>query len=210
MKFPTKQILALGVMALSSFGLYKAQDIFSPSDIDIMAGTSGALVFQEPLQKEVDGTLYTFEADGVALVPVAIFDASGVVLGKRRYLPWGSHHFAPWDIGLGWGKMSDPSLLRHVKFWQAGRFMYFRYPHDSPVGKREIIPNSANIHVIPANDEVREKLSRIKEGNIVRLTGFLVHAVDGVDVYKTSLTRHDTGAGACEILYVQDVDLDPV
>ena len=73
-----------------------------------------------------------------------------------------------------------------------------------------IIPNSANIHIIPANDEVKRQMSEVKEGNLVRLTGFLVDISDGETYLKTSLERGDTGAGACEILYVQAIDLDPI
>lgn len=210
MKIPIRQILILTVMIAATAAIYKSRDALSPSDIDIMSGTNGALVYQEPFQKDVEKVLYTFEVDDAVLVPVALFDVSGVILGKKRYLPWRDYSFAPWDIGIGWRQMSDPSILDHVDFWQASRFMYFRYGKNAPVTKSDIIPNSTNIHVIPANDQVRKKISQIKEGNIVRLTGFLVNVIENGEVIKTSMTRMDTGAGACEILYVQDVDLKPL
>jgi len=210
MKFPFKELGLLAGMALSVFGVIKAVDYFEPSDLDIMADTKGALVYQEPLQKEIETALFTFEAKGAQLIPRALFDVTGVVLGKKRYLPWGQYHMAPWDIGMGWSAMSDPSNLSEVTFWQRNRFMHYRYGAGASVNKYMIIPNSANIHIIPANDEVKRQMSEVKEGNLVRLTGFLVDVSDGETYLKTSLERGDTGAGACEILYVQAVDLDPI
>ncbi len=210
MKFPVKELFLLGVMALSTFGVFKAVDHFAPRDIDVMSETAGVLVFQEPLQKNISDALFTFEAGGAVLIPAALFDVTGVVLGKKRYLPWGEYHMAPWDIGIGWGAMSDPDNLSQVSFWQRNRFMYFRYGGGASVNKHMIIPNHSNIHIIPANDRVRDQISEVKRGNLVRMTGFLVHVMDGDIFLKTSLERHDTGAGACEILYVQSIDLDPV
>jgi hypothetical protein len=210
MKIPFKELALLAGMVLSAFGIFKAVDHFAPSDIDLMADTSGALVYQAPFQKVIPDTLFTFEAGGARLVPQALFDVTGVVLGKKRYLPWGDYHMAPWDLGIGWSDMSDPTLLADVSFWQRNRFMHFRYGAGASVNKYRIIPNSANIHIIPANDEVKRKMSEVRKGNVVRLTGFLVNVTDGDTTLKPSLERGDTGAGACEILYVQAIDLDPI
>jgi hypothetical protein len=210
MKFPFKQLALIGVMAACSFGVYLAQGEFSPSDLDKLGGSPGVIVYQPPLQKAIDSNLYTFEESDIALVPVAIFDVTGVVLAKKRYLPWGDYSFAPWDMALGWGAMSDPSQIAHVEFWSAGRELHFNVAHDSPVQKPQILPNSANIHVIPASDEVKRQIGQIQKGDIIRMTGFLVNAVDGIDTYETSMHRNDTGKKSSEILYVESVDLSPL
>jgi len=210
MKFPYKEILLIAGMIFSAFGVVKAVEHFEPRDIDLMADTTGALVYQEPFQKKIETALFTFEAEGATLFPEALFDVTGVVLGKKRYLPWGEYHLAPWDIGIGWGAMSDPDKLSQVTFWQRNRFMHYRHGADASLSKHTIIQNTTNIHIIPANDLVKSQMADVKEGNLVRMTGFLVNVVDGDTVMKTSLDRTDTGAGACEILYVQAIDLDPI
>ena len=83
MKIPFKELALLAGMVLSAFGIFKAVDHFAPSDIDLMADTSGALVYQAPFQKVIPDTLFTFEAGGARLVPQALFDVTGVVLGKK-------------------------------------------------------------------------------------------------------------------------------
>jgi len=210
MKSLLQKICMIAVMGACSFGVYQNRNFFEPSDLDRLAGTSGVIIYKQPVQKLIDNNLYTFEDSSVPLVPVAVFDISGVVLSKKRYMPWSDKSFAPWDIALGWGSMSDPSKLSHVDFWSAGRELHFNFAHNSPVQKPEILAGSANIHIIPANDEMHALLSGIQSGDIVRLTGFLVNAVDGLDVWQTSTLRNDTGKGSGEILYVENVDLNPL
>ena len=66
--------------------------------------------------------------------------------------------------------------------------------------------HSANTHLIPANDAVRAALKRLRIGEVVHLSGELVDGQrnDGAWI-KTSLTRVDSGPGACEVLLVEEV-----
>lgn len=53
---------------------------------------------------------------------------------------------------------------------------------------------------------MRRELERVRRGDVVRIEGFLVDAsrADGWH-WKTSTTRNDTGAGACELVYVERI-----
>ena len=64
--------------------------------------------------------------------------------------------------------------------------------------------------MIPANSVTRHQLARLRVGEVVHLTGFLVDGVrdDGASIH-TSLTRSDTGPGACEIMLVELADVEP-
>jgi hypothetical protein len=75
-----------------------------------------------------------------------------------------------------------------------------------PIPRREVETSSANMHLIPANDQVRQALDAISTGENIRLRGFLVEAraEDGWR-WRSSLTREDTGNGACEIILVTEV-----
>lgn len=66
--------------------------------------------------------------------------------------------------------------------------------------------HTANMHMIPANDEIARQLKSIRAGNMVHLKGFLVE-VTGKDGFrwKSSLTRTDTGGGACELILVESL-----
>jgi hypothetical protein len=53
-------------------------------------------------------------------------------------------------------------------------------------------------------------LSHLRPGQVVTLSGLLVDGKrdDGAWI-KSSLSRTDTGAGACEVLLVQDLSVSP-
>jgi len=61
---------------------------------------------------------------------------------------------------------------------------------------------------VPANGRVWKALKGLRVGSVVNLEGLLVD-IETTDhgTIKTSLSRDDTGAGACEILYVESVSL---
>jgi len=60
------------------------------------------------------------------------------------------------------------------------------------------------MHIIPANEQVEDELDNILVGEIILLEGQLVSikADDGWK-WKSSLSREDTGGGACEVVWVE-------
>ena len=57
---------------------------------------------------------------------------------------------------------------------------------------------------MPANSAVWRKLSGLRIGDVVKLDGMLVNLQNPeVGTMTTSLRRDDSGAGACEIIYVE-------
>ena len=70
--------------------------------------------------------------------------------------------------------------------------------------REQIERNSANMHMIPANDDVADALDEVRVGNVVSLRGYLVEARAGDGWrWRSSLTRNDTGARACELVHVE-------
>jgi len=64
------------------------------------------------------------------------------------------------------------------------------------------------MHIIPANSLVLRQLKKARAGNLVHLQGFLVNAsTDEGFTWHSSLTRNDTGDGACELFYVDAAEL---
>ncbi len=110
------------------------------------------------------------------------------------------------DFALGWGRMSDDSVPERFRSVRSGRF-YFWQVQEFPIPQREIETSSANVHLIAADSSIARQLEGVRKGQIVHLQGQLVEA-DTADGWKwrSSLTRDDTGAGACELLYVKRVE----
>jgi hypothetical protein len=64
------------------------------------------------------------------------------------------------------------------------------------------------MHIIPASAMVERVVKSVRRGHIVKLAGYLVEArrADGW-IWRSSLTREDTGAGACELIWVTEIEL---
>jgi hypothetical protein len=113
---------------------------------------------------------------------------------------------SPIDFAVGWGPMSDSSVLKHFRVSQGGRFFTI-YPDEQAIDLATALGGAANMHLIPSTARIREQLEHTRVGSVVRLRGQLVN-ISGPNgyVWNTSLTRADTGAGACEVFYVESIE----
>ncbi len=143
---------------------------------------------------------------GHQLTAVAEFKVKAKVLSVALYRKGREALFSPVDLALGWGKMASDQLLSEVKVTQSGRFASMSYDPGSDIAVNDIIHNSSNVHVIPASHGVKKQLQKIKKGQTVEIEGYLVNIShsDGWR-WQTSMSRHDRGNGACEILLVTSV-----
>lgn len=168
--------------------------------------TPGVLAAEAPYQGSA-GSVKAHIINGFRLVPLASFSVHARVLASKDYHLGREADLSPVDLALGWGRMSDQAVLKHISISQGGRFYYWRVK-NFPIPREEIQSHSANMHMIPADDHVRKALKSIRVGNVVQLQGYLVEAKteDGWR-WKSSLTREDTGSGACELMLVQAVEV---
>ena len=151
----------------------------------------------------------TIQIDDYVITPLADVEITAKVLGKENYYLDRESDISPVDLALGWGRMSDPAVLEQISISQSSRWYYWKTP-KFPIPRKEIETHSANMHIIPANDYVRDNLKEVEEGQHVKIRGNLVR-VDASDgwFWKSSLTRNDTGNRACELVYVTDMAYYP-
>jgi hypothetical protein len=149
----------------------------------------------------------SLQRDGMTLATRAYIDLTARVLSREDYTWDAGAKLAPTDLALGWGRMSDSAVLASFDISQSGRFFYWRTT-TWPIPRNEIELSTANVHMIPADAGVRGALKRVRKGQLVHIEGFLVDA-SGPNGWrwKTSMTRGDTGAGACELVYVESVQV---
>jgi hypothetical protein len=164
----------------------------------------GVLAPAEPQQVNIDHGAVLTKGD-TTLTTRAQFDITARVLSRKDY-SWGDDaKLIPEDLALGWGRMSDSDVLAKIDITQSDRFYYW-HVDEFPIPRREIETSSANMHLIPADDSVKHQLEEVRVGQVVHIEGFLVDATrpDGWH-WNTSMTREDTGAGACELVYVESL-----
>ena len=168
----------------------------------------GVLVPGNPRQTELVGAL-PIPVDDYRLTPRARLQIRARVLSRENYR-WGSEaDLSPLDLALGWGAMSDQAVLDRIEITQGSRWYFTRYQHPAPLPDDVMIRHSGNMHMIPSTAWVEKELKKIRKGDIVRLDGLLVDIDHDSGFYwRTSLTREDSGAGACEILYVETIQIE--
>jgi hypothetical protein len=164
----------------------------------------GVLVDHEPVQSVTARTGFAHGA--FDLMPRASYEIEARVLSIEHYRFDGGAELAPLDFAVGWGPMSDSAVLEHFRVAQGARFFTI-YPDEEAIDLTAALHVSANMHLIPATAQIRDRLDEMRPGNIVQLRGLLVNA-SGPNRYewRTSLTRSDTGDGACELFYVEEVE----
>ena len=147
-----------------------------------------------------------FRYKDYSVKPLAHYAVTAVVLSRDRYRFDRGAEVSPVDLALGWGSMSIAGVLNELDISQGGRFYEYRWSGDAPLEPEQIVAQSANTHCIPANPQVASKLLRVKRHELVTLEGYLVE-VAGADgsVWRSSLTRDDSGGGACELVWVTGV-----
>ncbi|MEI2456476.1 MULTISPECIES: hypothetical protein [Lysobacter] len=158
--------------------------------------------YAEPLQTPVPAGLRPFRLVPGTLTPLAGFSIEGRVLSRRDYRNGLTAEFSPTDLGIGWGRMREEAVLSKLRFSQEVRFLTYRFEGEPPIPLQEMQRSSANLHIIPADAEVARALKRTHKDQRVRVHGWLVLAdAGGGWRWQSSLTRTDTGDGACELVY---------
>lgn len=170
------------------------------------ARAPGVVVANAPVQTPLEAPGYQLH-DDFLLERVAAFELEALVLSRKRYRMGREARLAPVDLALGWGPMSDAAVLDHISISQFRRY-YFWKAKRLPIPRRDIERHSANMHMIPADDDVARRLKRVRPDDVVRISGHLVHASqDGRWRWRTSLSRDDTGNGACELVLVNAIEV---
>ncbi len=169
----------------------------------------------EPLQSPTDRAVFTTVIRGYTytLTPRASYDISGLVVSQHSGDAFLNiyHKADPGnieDVCVVWGETITNGSYRKARY-KSEEFSCF-YSWSGRLVPPFNPEKFANNHLIPADASLAEQIRAIRIGDQIQMRGFLVdYAVtkDGRAVFtrKTSLTRTDTGNGACEILYVTDL-----
>jgi hypothetical protein len=190
----------LAVGALGYWGLTRPHASGTGDPIDWSA---------EPLQAGTDRPPFEVGSgkDQVTVDPKATYDISAVVAHDERYRFDDDAFLVPVDLVMTWGKMPEEPYKSKVSYGQMARYYFWRTP-SADLDLHYIKCHSANEHMIPADANVRRALLTVGRGDRVRIQGLLVnaHRDDGFH-WASSLTREDDGPGACELVWVESIQI---
>lgn len=174
------------------------------SNRPVRVTTAGMLAPQAPQQENLPAALApVFQHKGFRIEAQASYQLQARLLAKESYRFDRESKLSPVDFALGWGPMSDSRLLEQISIKQSNRFYWLRWQNPD-LSSSLIMENSANTHLIPSSTVVARQLKAMRPGQLIELHGYLVNAVSPKGWHwQSSLSRTDTGAGACELFWVE-------
>jgi hypothetical protein len=168
----------------------------------------GVLIKAEPQQSNYRQTKPALPMKGWLVEPVADYVIQARVLEAADYDSYPIDELVPRDLLLGWGPMSDSAVVEKLELNISNRYATWRWWGQPPIPGSSISQHASNHHLVPANDHVREQLGAVRTGHLVTLRGELVNirkSSSSQPDFVSSLTRHDTGPGACEVMLVKSL-----
>jgi len=129
------------------------------------------------------------------------------VLSRNNFSVGKESEVSPVDFALGWGPMSDQSIIDKIKISQSNRWYHWE-TDQYPIPSNQIALNSANVHIIPKDESIEAKLNDVYKGSLIEMKGYLV-AITTSDGWhwSSSLRRDDTAGGACELFWVDEIEI---
>lgn len=171
----------------------------------------------EPSQNSTTGgTTINVKDTDIKIEFIAEYSITGRVVSTMSFIGQDIRSkFSPKDIGLAWDVLSDKETDKKVK-WSTlkSRFLsYVVYDNgwvNEMGGFNRVTASASNNHLIPANNEIKKLIKLIGKNDYIRIEGYLVNVSyeeNGRDrTIPTSLSRTDSGNGACEQIYVTSVN----
>lgn len=208
-------LFAIGLIAVMLCAS-PATAFFSARDLDPQLGQTRLALAEEgsgPLAPDAPSQVSLDERFAIDWGPYRIEGHSGIgieaiVLSHREYVHGDLAALVPIDLALAWGPVSDPEWIRHLRVSQSEREYRWSFRPGTPLVEEDVISGSANMHMMPASPAILETLRDVREGDLVRISGYLVD-ISGPDgfTWRSSTVRTDTGLGACELVLVEQVEI---
>ncbi len=142
------------------------------------------------------------------ITALASYDINAKVVSKAEYLDDEASEFSNYDFALGWNKLIKDEFLKSIEITQGDRHVYFKNDGTSLISGQEVQEMISNTHIIAGNDRVAQIVPQVKKGDFVSMKGYLVNIEGKGKRWRTSLSRDDSGDGACEIMWVDNITIN--
>ncbi len=168
---------------------------------------------QEPIQQPTSRKEFSFlyKGERYRVKPVAEYEMWGLAVDHNDiHAFWDIYHTSDsvdiLDLGVIWGKNVETDDFHRVKMWSSSWCINWQYPAGVKFSPHHI----ANNHFISDDERTRKQILKVRKGDQVHFKGMLVNyqAMSQPDFWrKSSLTRTDTGGTACEVVFVESIEV---
>lgn len=171
---------------------------------------------EEPRQESPEFEEFDFDYQGAnySVRPRADFQLRGLVVSHNKVGSWfDAYHDSSSvdfrDICVIWGEALENDAYQRLTYWSEPWSCHIQ--SDSREDWLAFdIASLSNSHLLTDNPRVQAEVIKARIGDQILLEGMLVDYKDrgsGGPWRKTSLTREDTGNGACEIIFLENFQI---
>lgn len=202
----TDVLLLVCGLTLAVSWFYKKQPV-APEEIS-------SQLENDPVQTATSSSPFTFDYEGQSyeIEPKADYEIYGLIVTQNDISSiFDMYHTKKSvdvkDLCLIWGDNVVDDLYHRLQFWSDPWtcWMHTESREDYDQFRSDQLSNN---HILVADDELRNKVNSLHNGDQVFMRGTLVnyhYSDDPTRKRESSLVRTDTGQGACEVLFLEDL-----
>ena len=204
-------LLMLCGSVLLAVSLWQRHALPDPEQLD-------PLVRNEPVQRTIHLPPFQTTAGGVTytIKPLAEYQVWGLVVSRHDTSTWWNWIHAAWndhlnvtDLCVVFAENAERGAYKGLHY-SSGQFQCFVETHSDELWNAFSMRALANNHLLSSERTLTNRLRAVRVGDQVHIGGYLSeysHQVGGGFQRGTSLTRDDTGNGACETIYVRQFEV---
>ncbi len=172
-------------------------------------------IAQEPIQELIQHAEFLVNVDDTDyfIQPKYDYELYGMVVSYRvhnsdtgAHLRWGDQLNVA-DYCVVWSENAFEARLNEMTFRNQEWTCYYQSPNRE-VGASFNGAKLSNNHLIAGDSGIRERIKKIGIGDQIRIKGWLSSYRSSERFIRgTSINRFDTGNGACETIYVNEIEI---
>ena len=173
-------------------------------------------LFAQPIQSETDAEKFLVKVGDrpFHVTPRYRYEITGLVVSRHHsdslmdfYHRQTGDYFNVCDLALTWGLNTKTGIYEKGKFRSSDFTAWVDY-EDSLDWYSFRMNEFSNNHLITEDPDLRATLKSVGVGDQIRISGLLAEYFSPPDYQRgTSTSRDDTGGGACETIYVKNVEI---
>lgn len=181
-------------------------------------GLLRAELSDEPLQQAIAPAAFTKSAGGITyfIEPSHRYEIYGLVVSKHNADTWWDYVHAAWkdnlnvtDLCVVWGSNALGGAYQNISFSSSQWTCNWQTSSNEAMQAFDINKISNN-HLLTDDVNLAKKLRNVRIGDQIQIKGQLAsykHQSGGNFFRGTSTVRTDTGDGACETIFVSEVNV---
>jgi hypothetical protein len=175
-------------------------------------------IFAEPLQKPTDRDAFRTTVDGIEYTvrPLYTYDLYGLIVSKHNADTWWDWIHAAandklnvTDLCVIWGANARRGAYRGLEY-SSGEFECHVQTSSNEAWAAFDMTALSNNHLLTDDPGIARMLRNVRVGDQIHFRGYLAeYSHDHGFAFRrgTSITRTDTGNGACETVFATDAEI---